>query len=363
MKKGISLIVLVITIIVMIILAASVIITMNNNGIIDRASQAVQLTDEKQVQDLAALAWAEAYLDEDRVVTMEKAVKDALAAQGVTDADWNIEVSDTGVSVSKKGSIVQDSAIVDFDIQMGSYDTSLEYYMDNYEYPIGLAYADNMKRITFYIKENGESDDKYVAANVKYYGEPTQYTEITDLAGAFTGLMVLGLNPDVANIIKVVYEFNDGSIKYAVSEPTEIVCFVAGTKVYTESGLMNIEDVKEGMRVYSRNLETGANELREVLTTSVRTIKTVTYKVAVNGEIIEGTDNHPFYVKGKGFVEAKYLEQGNVLVDVNGEEHIVEAIELVNNSDVVTVYNMNVEGNHNYYVGDSMVLVHNATCK
>ena len=105
MKKGISLIVLVITIIVMIILAASVIIAMSNNGIIDRASQAVQLTDEKQVQDLAALAWAEAYLDEDRVVTMEKAVKDALAAQGVTTADWNIEVSDTGVVVTSKSNV------------------------------------------------------------------------------------------------------------------------------------------------------------------------------------------------------------------------------------------------------------------
>ena len=102
MKKGISLIVLVITIIVMIILAASVIIAMNNNGVIDRASQAVQLTDEKQVQDLAALAWAEAYLDEDRTDTMEKVVKDALAAQGVTDANWNISVSDTGVVVTSK---------------------------------------------------------------------------------------------------------------------------------------------------------------------------------------------------------------------------------------------------------------------
>ena len=102
MKKGISLIVLVITIIVMIILAAAVVIAMNNNGIIDRAGQAVQLTDEKQVQDLAALAWAEAYLDETRTDTIEKVVKDTLADQGVTDDKWNIQVSDTGVVVTAK---------------------------------------------------------------------------------------------------------------------------------------------------------------------------------------------------------------------------------------------------------------------
>ena len=63
MKKGISLIVLVITIIVMIILAASVVITLSNTGVIDRAGQAVDLTNEAQVQDLAALIWADAYMD------------------------------------------------------------------------------------------------------------------------------------------------------------------------------------------------------------------------------------------------------------------------------------------------------------
>ena len=55
MKKGISLIVLVITIIVMIIIAASVVITLTNTGITNKANEAVDLTNEKQVQNLAAL--------------------------------------------------------------------------------------------------------------------------------------------------------------------------------------------------------------------------------------------------------------------------------------------------------------------
>ncbi len=101
-KKGISLIVLVITIIVMIILAAAVVIAMSNNGIIERASHAVKLTDEKQVQDLAALVWAEAYLDEERTDSIEKVVKDELEKHGVTDADWDINVTETGVIVKSK---------------------------------------------------------------------------------------------------------------------------------------------------------------------------------------------------------------------------------------------------------------------
>ncbi len=101
-KKGISLIVLVITIIVMIILAASVVITLSNTGIIDKANTAVNLTSEKQVQDLASLIWAEAYLDETRTDTIENVVKDKLEDQGVTEDKWDIQVSDEGVTVTLK---------------------------------------------------------------------------------------------------------------------------------------------------------------------------------------------------------------------------------------------------------------------
>ena len=102
MKKGISLIVLVITIIVMIILAASVVITLSNTGIIDRAAHAVDLTNQKQVQDLASLLWAEAYMDENRTDTIENIVKNALKEEGITEDKWDIEVSDSGVTVTNK---------------------------------------------------------------------------------------------------------------------------------------------------------------------------------------------------------------------------------------------------------------------
>ena len=103
-KKGISLIVLVITIIVMIILAASVVITLSNTGVIDRASQAVDATNESQVQDLAALIWADAYMDDLRGEDLVEEVTTKLSEQGVTATDWNITVTDTGVTVTSKSS-------------------------------------------------------------------------------------------------------------------------------------------------------------------------------------------------------------------------------------------------------------------
>ena len=104
MKKGISLIVLVITIIVMIILAASVVITLSNTGIINRASEAVDATNEAQVQDMAALIWADAYMDDKRGPDLVNEVTTKLGEQGVTSDKWNITVTDTGVTVTNKNS-------------------------------------------------------------------------------------------------------------------------------------------------------------------------------------------------------------------------------------------------------------------
>ena len=65
MKRGISLIVLVITIIVMVILAGAIILTLNNNGIISKASGAVEKTDYKNVATAAQLVYAQYLLGQD----------------------------------------------------------------------------------------------------------------------------------------------------------------------------------------------------------------------------------------------------------------------------------------------------------
>ena len=98
-KQGISLIVLVITIIVMVILAAAVVITLSNTGIINKANQAVNLTNEKQVQDLAALVWADAFMDGKRGEELKTEVETKLKDYASV---YNITVTDTGVAVTKK---------------------------------------------------------------------------------------------------------------------------------------------------------------------------------------------------------------------------------------------------------------------
>ena len=54
-----------------------------------------------------------------------------------------------------------------------------------------------------------------------------------------------------------------------------------------------------------------------VLETHIREVTTLVH-LTVNGEEIVTTVDHPFYVKGRGFVEAGKLLVGDKLLDVNG---------------------------------------------
>ena len=88
----------------MIILAASVVITLSNTGVINRASQAVDATNQSQVQDLAALIWADAYMDDLRDEALVTEVKNKLKDQRIEEDKWNITVTNTGVTVTSKNS-------------------------------------------------------------------------------------------------------------------------------------------------------------------------------------------------------------------------------------------------------------------
>ena len=142
---------------------------------------------------------------------------------------------------------------------------------------------------------------------------------------------------------------------------TQKVCFVAGTKVLSEDGLINIEDIKKGMRVYSYNEETKQVELNEVKNTFINYVDYDMCKIYIKDEVIESTNKHPYYIKGKGWIEARYLQIGDILITSEGKEIEIKNIETVKHegNELKEVYNIEVNNNHNYFVGENKVLVHN----
>jgi hypothetical protein len=79
-------------------------------------------------------------------------------------------------------------------------------------------------------------------------------------------------------------------------------------------------------------------------------------------EAIDATTEHPFWVEGKGWVSAGELKPNDVLKRIDrGEPVRVRCVtDLRRTADV---FNFEVDGVHNYFVGREGVLVHNASRK
>ena len=142
---------------------------------------------------------------------------------------------------------------------------------------------------------------------------------------------------------------------------TSNVCFVAGTSVLTAAGYVAIEDVQVGDLVMSWNEETGQTELKPVAETYINETSELTHVFVASKEIVS-TPSHPFYSPVKGWTAACKLRAGDVLQTVNGEYVVVEWVQHELLESPIKVYNFQVEDDHNYYVSDDSILVHNA-CK
>lgn len=102
-KHGISLIVLVITIIVMIILASAIVISLTNSGILKNAEDAVQKTNQSEIQQLATIGYIEAYADGKRTQKeLKEATMEYLRSNGVKEEildQYAVDVTLEGVGV------------------------------------------------------------------------------------------------------------------------------------------------------------------------------------------------------------------------------------------------------------------------
>ena len=135
-------------------------------------------------------------------------------------------------------------------------------------------------------------------------------------------------------------------------------CFVAGTKVKTENGFKNIEDIKVGEKVYSYNLDTNKLELKNV-TNSIISQTLETYFITIGNNTFEVTPRHELYIIDKGWTRTFDVKTGDRMLDANGNETTISKIEKKKYVNPIKTYNLTVEGNSNYFVTDIQVLVHN----
>ena len=140
-------------------------------------------------------------------------------------------------------------------------------------------------------------------------------------------------------------------------------CFVAGTLVSTWGGFKPIEQIKKGNIVLSYNEQTGLNEYSEVLQTMIHDTTELIYTLYIKDEQLRVTGIHRFLIVDKitcgvpQWVHAADLKVGDWVMFADGSWHVIHKIE--KHLEHQIVYNFEVSGNHNYYVGRNQILAHN----
>lgn len=134
-----------------------------------------------------------------------------------------------------------------------------------------------------------------------------------------------------------------------------------------------LASIKSGDIITSYNHARGSIEKRKVLHVFKRKPSALIRVWLKSGQSIVCTPNHPFWVEGKGYIAAQKLTEDDYVVhlhclpesDLVGKAR-VDSVEILEPTGDGTfgglcpdgfVYNLEVEGNHNYFVDG--ILVHN----
>jgi hypothetical protein len=140
-------------------------------------------------------------------------------------------------------------------------------------------------------------------------------------------------------------------------------CFAAGTKLLTREGWRAVETLREGDELASRAEHDpyGAVSYKPIEEVFIRTVRMLHLHLA-DGQTIRTTPEHPFWVRGEGWLPADLLRAGDALATLGGEWMTVA--EAYDTGEYETVYNCRVAEWHTYFVGDdayvTAVWAHNA---
>jgi len=134
-------------------------------------------------------------------------------------------------------------------------------------------------------------------------------------------------------------------------------CFTGGTPVHTVKGLKPIESIKAGDSVYAYNGKSKSRTVQPVMRTFTRAF-TRLVKVFAGKDTLTTTTNHPFFADNV-WTPARSLKKGSRILLLSGMLSSVDSVAMIDS--LATVYNFEVAGDHDYYVGTEGFLVHNAS--
>jgi hypothetical protein len=139
-----------------------------------------------------------------------------------------------------------------------------------------------------------------------------------------------------------------GNLAFGVSSFFR-ACFAAGTPLLTPDGDKLIERFEPGDLILTRDEGDPAGPLEVKAVEEVFVSTALILHVHVGGQVIRTTAEHPFYAYNKGWLAARELDVGDLLLSHDGQQVAVE--DLLDKGEWETVYNLRVANYHTYFVG------------
>jgi len=214
-----------------------------------------------------------------------------------------------------------------------------------------------------------QGKNKYYKKSIRQYNKSINYWE------EYKQKIVSSMNDDEKSLNKIVQKLNDLKSQQAQESQQDLDegCFVGGTKISMADGsLRNIEDVLIGDTVKTYNTDLGVVE-NEIVLEVIQPLNDDFVRIAFDSGIKNmNTDDHPYYVVGKGWCSAnpektqlnygwrvKMLEIGDRCLNLDSEsidECVVFSIFKENGTRVT--YNLSKVSNNNNFFANG-ILVHN----
>lgn len=151
--------------------------------------------------------------------------------------------------------------------------------------------------------------------------------------------------------------YNTTSNKYKSEINNTNSCFLKDTKVLIKNGNKNINDIKQGDLVLTYNELTHNTEYKEVINLIIHeNANEELLTLHFDNYELDVTSSHRFFINNK-WIEAINLKIDDEVMYYDNTYHKIELIEKRLQKD--TYYNLEVKDNHNYFVSEKGVLVHN----